>query len=201
MGLTTTRITWIVAFTIAFSLVSTLVYRGSYAALSASTDNSGNSWSVFGINLSDNDGGTALFSASGLLPGASGTRCIRVTYDGDSAPDAVRLYADVDGTDSSGSGTGELPANLDLTISYDDSGPAATDCTGFASDGTLSAVALGSLPIDYDNGIELDSSGDWQPADGESRTFRVQYQLPLLAPATVQGDSATAAFTWEAQKS
>ena len=202
MGSTITRMTWIVAFTVAFALVSTLVYRGSHAALSATTANAGNIWSAFGISLSDNDGGTALFSVSGLLPGDSGAKCLRVTYEGDDAPDGVRLYADVDGTDSSGVGTGQLPANLDLTISYDGDGPAATDCTGFVSDGTLATVALGSMPDDYTDGVELTSGGgDWQPADGESRTFRIQYALPIAAAATVQGDNATATFTWEAQKS
>ena len=70
------------------------------------------------------------------------------------------------------------------------------------SDGTLATVALGSMPDDYTDGVELTSGGgDWQPADGESRTFRIQYALPIAAAATVQGDNATATFTWEAQKS
>lgn len=202
-SVTTSRITWIVGFVLAFALISTMVYRGSYAALSATTVNEGNAWSVFGIRLTDNDSGSSMFNATNILPGAQASRCITVTYDGDGAPDGVRLYAAVEGTDSTAVGEGQLPDELDMSVTYDDTAGIPADCTGFASDGTLAnAVALDALEGDYGTGTKLATGGaDWQPADGEARTFQFTYELPLLANPAVQGDSATSTFTFEAQKS
>ena len=45
------------------------------------------------INLTDDDGDTALFAAAELGPGSSVTRCLRVTYSGPGGTGPVRLLA------------------------------------------------------------------------------------------------------------
>src|SRR3712207_7319239 len=42
-------------------------------------------------SLSDDDSGSAMFTATGLKPGSTGTKCIQVTYGGSLAA-AVKLY-------------------------------------------------------------------------------------------------------------
>ena len=203
-SVTAQRTTWVVSVVLAFALVSILVYRGSYAALSATTTNPGNTWSAFGITLTDNRNGTALFTSSDMLPGDSESKCILVTYEGSTPPDAVRLYVtDVTGTDSV-SGTGELTDELDVSIHSDADSDGATDCSTFDStDEVQAATALSTMPTGYAGGVELDpaASTDWTPDDGESRAFKVTVSLPIDAALDVQGDSASATFTWEAQKS
>src|SRR4051812_44560547 len=65
-----------------------LVWNASYAAFTATTVNPGNSWSTGSVALSDSQGGsssgatgTALWSGqTNLIPGSTGTKCIKVTY-------------------------------------------------------------------------------------------------------------------------
>ena len=128
-----------------------------------------------GISLTDKRNGTALFTSSDMLPGDSESKCILVTYEGSTPPDAVRLYvADVTGTDSV-SGTGELTGELDVSIRSDADSDGATDCSTFDStDEVQAATALSTMPTGYAGGVELDpaASTDWTPDDGESRASR-----------------------------
>ena len=73
-------------------IAAAMVWRTSAATSNGSTDNSGNSWSAGTVSLSDDDSTTAMFAASGLAPGSTGSRCIEVTYGGSLAA-VVKLYA------------------------------------------------------------------------------------------------------------
>ena len=178
---------------------SALVWQGSYAAFSAQTDNPASNWTAGTVALSDDDSNTALFTASDLTPGATGTKCIVVTSSGD-LPSAVKLYATGAAT------TKSLSSYIDLSIdegtggSFATSGP--TSCTGFtplatganAFTGTL--AAFGSTKTDYATGV-----GSFAPTGGtaQSRTYRVTYTLSASTPNSAQGGTASVAFTWEAQ--
>ena len=58
-----------------------LIFTASYSAFSATTTNGANSWSAGTVTISSNPG-TAMFTASGLKPGDTGTACVKVTHTG-----------------------------------------------------------------------------------------------------------------------
>jgi len=146
------------------------------------------------VAITDDDSGSALFTATGLTPGDTGTRCIEVTYNG-TAPSSVRLYGTV--TDTVSGDT--LDSYLDLVVTYDSvtTGTFAGGCGDFASEGTVfngTLAAFGTTHTNYGNG-----AGPWSASNGQSRVYRFQYTVNASAPNTVQGDGVSATFTWEAQ--
>ncbi len=161
-----------------------LIYHASSAAFTAATTNANNDWQAGTVALSTDLPATARFSATGLVPGDTDTRCITVRYTGDVTVD-VRLYASV---------SGGLGAYLDLTVEQG-SGGSQSSCTGFAVasvlySGTLSG--LGSSHGDYAGGLVA-----WSPTGQDTRTYRISYTVQDDNAA--QGLSATADFSWEAR--
>lgn len=165
--------------------MSGLVVHSSSAAFTATTQNTGNTWSAGSVKISDNDAGSALFTETGLVPGKTGSRCIVVTYDGTVAS-AVRLYASTGGTG--------LGAYLNLSVAR--GGGSAADCSDFTSTetaftGTLAGLA--SANATYATGV-----GSWAPATaGVSSTYR--FTWTLQDDDAAQGKDVSATFTWEAQ--
>ena len=117
----------VVAFSAAMLLLTMLVVTRSQAAFTASTSNTGNGFTAGDLSLFDDDDDTAMFNATGMVPGSSVTECITVTYDGDVTPAPVRLY---------GTGTGALAPFLDLRIEVG-TGGSSSSCAGFTPSGTL----------------------------------------------------------------
>ncbi|WFR66847.1 hypothetical protein P9139_19790 [Curtobacterium flaccumfaciens] len=68
------------------------VSTASYSAFSATSSNDADNWSMGSVALNNDAANGALFSASNLKPGSTGTNCIAVTSSG-SLASAVRLYA------------------------------------------------------------------------------------------------------------
>ncbi|MGI5164924.1 hypothetical protein ACQEU3_11275 [Spirillospora sp. CA-253888] len=167
-----------------------LIWQTSHAAFTASTENPGNNWKAGSVALSDDDSGAAMFDASGLKPGSTGTRCIKVDYNGDLAA-SVKLY----GTSVSGA----LGSYLDLQIE-EGTGGGSADCAGFAASGTAYSGTLanfGATKTGHASGV-----GTFAPtASGQSRTYRFTYLLQPTTPDSAQGTSANATFTWTAQTS
>lgn len=174
------RGTWAVALAVPVGLLASgaLVWQASYAAFTATTENTANSWSTGTVVLADNDGGTALWTSAGLLEhGSTATRCITVSYTGD-------LAATID---FSATSSGTLAPDLDVTIQTG-SGTAA-DCSDFTGatalyTGTLAALPAGLTPLP-----------DWTVAGAATRTYRIAW---TVATTAAQGETATAAFTWTA---
>jgi len=189
-------------------LVSTmLMWQSTSAVFTGTTSNPSNSWAAGTVILVDDDGGnspttgTAMFSTAvstaNLMPGNTGTHCIRVTYNGSfTSPPAVKVYA------SGLTGTG-LGTYLDLTIEEDTNGQGTYGaCGSFAgtyiyqsgtpagSTGTLSYLAANMT--DYSTGV-----GTWTPtAAGQAKTYRFRYTVQNNDLA--QGLTATLNFVWEA---
>lgn len=166
---------------------SLLVWQASTAAFSATTDNGANNWTAGTVALSDNDSGTAMFTATGLKPADSGTRCITVTYNGSLAA-AVKLHATASGT---------LGSHLTLTVEQG-SGNAPAACTGFVSESTIysgTVAGLASTASTFGTGV-----GSFAPtAAGQTKSYRFVYTVQDNQAA--QGTTASATFTWEAQNS
>jgi hypothetical protein len=193
------RTALLVATPVALVLSGALVWNSTYAAFNAQVSNGGNSWSTGTVTLSGDDGsssttsavGTALFTPTNLAPGATGTNCVVVTYGGSLAA-AVKLYV------AAGDLTGSAALAGQLTIVITEgTGGSYGSCTGFVAgttiyNGTLAALATSST--NYATGV-----GTWAPsAAAQAKTYRVTYTLSATAPNSVQGTTASAAFTWEA---
>lgn len=175
-------------------LVSMFVLRVSSAAFSASTVNTGNSWSTGSIALADDDGGgvnQAMFNATSMVPGQTVTKCIVVTYTGSVNPTRVKLY-------SSGITDDGLAPHLQITVQEGDGG-SYSNCTGFTStDTVVSGKSLTAFNTDH-NGYG-NGAGVWDPtAGGQSKTYRFSVTLASNTPASAQAASAQASFQWETQ--
>ena len=173
----------------ALLLVGLLVIGTSRAAFFDTTQNTGNSFSTGTVAISDDDSGSAMFSASGLVPGDSVTECITVQYDGTEVPADVELY--VGSGDLSGTG---LDDYLDMTVELGTGGSFGS-CAGFSGSsvytGTLDGFA--SAHTGFASG-----TGSWSPAaTSETRTYR--FSFTLQDDNAAQGLDATVTFTWEAQ--
>src|SRR5690242_18162818 len=107
----------------ALVLATALVWHTAYAAFTVSTYPFSSTFSTGTVTIGDDDGGTALFSLSGLKPGAAATRCLTVTSTG-SVPAVVRLYG------TGRSTTKSLTGSINLSILSGTGGTRAS-CNGF----------------------------------------------------------------------
>jgi hypothetical protein len=180
--------------TIPLALVASglLVSQASYSAYSTQTSNPTSNWTTGTLLLSDDDANTALFSATSLVPGSTGTKCIVVT-SGSTVPTTVKLYATAPAT------TLALSTWIDLAVTQGTGGSNA-DCTGFVADASNSSVfsgtlaGFGSTATSFANGL-----GTWAPAGAGSKTYKFDYTVNSAAPNTTAGGTASVGFTWEAQ--
>lgn len=175
-------------------LVSGLVIgQSSYAAFNATTSNPTNNWSTGSVALSDDDSNTALFTATNLKPGSTGTKCILVTSTG-TLPSAVKLYGTAPAT------TNSLNTFIDLTVEIG-SGATFGSCTGFTPTATIhngTLAAFGTAATSYATGL-----GTWAPTGSgtETRAYKFSYTVNASAPNTTQNSSASIGLTWESQPS
>ncbi|MBB3326037.1 M73 family metallopeptidase [Microlunatus antarcticus] len=171
-----------------------VVGQASYSAFSARTSIPSNSLAAGTVVLGDDDSGSALFSATGLKPGASGSRCVAVTSTG-SLASSVKLYAtDVAGTKS-------LATYLGWTVTQGTGGTYST-CSGFTALSSGSSVYSGTLAgftgsaTTYGSGLGTSSPTG---SASETRTFQFTYTVSTTIPDSAQGGTATFGLTWEAQ--
>lgn len=181
-----------------------LVWQGSTAAFTATTDNTGDAWSTGSLAL-ENSGpdGTygastgALFAETLIKPGTSGAKCITVRSTGDLAGD-LRLYRGA----LSGTNAAALAAALDITV--DATGPVATDpgvgadCSGYTGastggvfDGTLAAMATG---------YGAAASSATLAGGTEYVVYRIGWSMDgAVADNSLQGSDVATDLTWEIQ--
>ena len=185
------------AVPLAILLAGGLVWQSSYAAFTATTRSAGNSWSTGSVALTDDDRGVAAFSATNVVPGSTGTKCIVVTSTA-SVPGEVRSY--VANLSSSGATLGDR-----ITFRLEPgTGGSFNDCTGFVPSGTAEAPsplpAVAAARHDYATGGHA-----WATAGiaaGESRTYRGTWTFDTtgLTQAQIdalQGSSLSADLVWE----
>lgn len=171
---------------------------GSLAVLSARARNPSTVFSTGTVVIGDNSGGSTLFTMSPADPGTSVSGCIKVTSTG-SIGSTVRLY---------GTTTGNLGAYINLTITRGtDSAPSYASCTNFTADstnyigsgnGVIYSGTLAAFPTSYTSGIVDPTAGSprtWTQNEAHSYTITAT----LANNNAAQGQSATAAFTWEAR--
>lgn len=184
-----------------------LVWQGSYAAFSASTQNTGNAWSTGNLALTNNGGSagtfagstTGVFAQTGMKIGDTGTKCITVESGG-SLAGSLRLYRGA----LSGTNNAALAPQLQVTVEAAAIGSAANvaaNCTGFPGTGVTTvanAVALSAFPTTYAGATGVAVA---------SGTQRVAYRLTWTLATTgtnsgdnaLQSSTAQADLTWEIQ--
>ncbi|RZS79450.1 hypothetical protein EV189_3804 [Motilibacter rhizosphaerae] len=99
-----------------------LTWQASYAAFSATTNNTSNQFTAGSVTIADNDGGSsAMFSTTTsasnntIKPGDAGHACITVTYNGSLTPATkIQLY-----TTGNGGSTAAVASYLNLSIEMD----------------------------------------------------------------------------------
>ena len=102
----------------ALLVAALLIWQGSNAAFSATTDNTNDTWSTGNLVLTNNGGGTvysgstaALFTESNRKPGDTGFKCITV-HSGGSLAGNLRLYRGA----ITGTNGAALAAVIDVTV-------------------------------------------------------------------------------------
>lgn len=167
-----------------------LAWRGSVALFAPTDRNGANSWVLGQLTLTDDAPAKALFSASALVPGAVGSNCLAVSYDG-TVHTTVALYA------SAHTDPRQLLPYVALTIEQGTGGGYGS-CTGFSGDTVVYSGTLAEFVgrhVDYASGV-----GSWSPVGGASSvTYRLSYGLSAATPNDRQASVAKVTFTWEAQ--
>jgi hypothetical protein len=180
------------AVIVGFALTALAVVRASSAAFTATTVNGSDTWNVGTVALTDDDAGVAMFTATGVKPSSTGTKCILVTYNGSLAA-TVKLYTQSEST------TNAADASLNLLIEAG-TGGTTSSCAGFAVTSTLYNSTLSSLASSTTNFAT--GLGTWAPSgSGQTTAYRFTWTFSSSAPNTTQGGSAAVQFTWEAQNS
>ncbi len=190
-----------------------LVWQGSYAAFSATTNNTADAWSTGNLVLTNN-GGLAAYSGStaaifagttvgqpenNIKIGATGTKCISVQSGGSFAGNLALYRGLVTGT-----GSVALAPQIGVTIDVAPIGAAAnvaSNCTGFPALGVTNLgtnVALSAYPSTYAAATPLAVAAGTQ---------RVAYRITWTLNSTgtnagdnlLQGATAQADLNWEIQ--
>jgi hypothetical protein len=170
----------------ALLMLTVLIVSRSQAAFTDTTDNTTNSFATGSVVITDDDTANAMFTASGMTPGTPAVNCITLTYSGTLVPADIRMYGTAGGT---------LATYLNTTVEVG-SGGSFGNCTGFTPASTIYSGTLanfGATHIDWASGIATFTA----PTNPTSRTVRITVDVQNNPSA--QGQSASAAFTWEAQ--
>lgn len=181
-----------------------LVWHASYAAFSSTTSNGANSFKAGSVQLQDDDSASALFSVTGLTPGATSSSCITATYSGDLANAGVKVYVGTGGLTKGGPGPTYLSDYLTMKVEEGtDTNPTTFgDCTGFVADGSGQPILNNTLTnIASTNTNYATGAGTWVPSTGDKKVYRFTYTLDAAAPDTIQGLTDSVTFTWEVQNS
>lgn len=183
----------------ALLVAALLIWQGSNAAFSASTDNTGDTWATGSLALTNNGGGstfsgstTALFNESNIKPGSTGVKCITV-HSGGTLAGTLKLYRGA----ISGTNGAALAGFLDLTVdavAVSASTNVQANCTGYTG-GTSGAVfngTLSSMPGTY-----AAASATAVAAGPQRVVYRIGWTVNAAADNSVQSSSAIANLIWE----
>jgi hypothetical protein len=176
-----------------------MILQGSYAAFSADTRNSGNSWATGVVTLTDDDAGSARFNVTDLVPGQTETKCIKVTA-ASSVPGTVKLY-----TMNAVTSQAALESHVKLSVTSGADGTFAS-CTGYVSSATLiNNQSLAAVTAAYTS--YASAAGSWVTtgnAAGESKTYQLTWTFDTTGMTqteldALQGIHTGLDFEWELQ--
>lgn len=167
------------------------VWSGTNAAFTSTTSNGANNWTAGAVTIGDDDSGTALFSATGLVPNSTGNKCIKVTYTGNVTA-AVKLYVSAS--------SGALAPYVNLTV---EEGSGAGNTGSFSSCGSFSGTTIysGTLSTFASTKTAFASGvGSFAPTtSGDFKVYKFTYTLDSATPNNMQSGTCSATFQWESQ--
>lgn len=193
------RLVTVAAGPVAVLLAGGMIWQGSYAAFSADTRNSGNSWSSGTVALTDDDAGSSRFSVTDLVPGQTDTKCIKVTATS-TLPGTVKLYLLNPVTSTAG-----LESHIKLTVTSGTGGTFAS-CTGYTSTASLiTAETLAAATSAYNS--YATGAGAWATTGNptvESKTYQLTWTFDTTGMTQeqldgLQGSHSGVDFEWEMQ--
>jgi len=206
-----------VAFLLGILTCATIVWQSSHATFTANTSNDTNIFGAGSVTIADNDGGTAMFSASALNLGPTDTAtvCMGVRYTGTLTPTAIKLYTS-GGLESNNSGaygawandtTSEMDnyLNMQIQVASNDlvADPVST-CglgTGFADVAAAAPGTLMSTMINTNTSYATGFASGWGTIVKDKwRVWKFIYTMSASAPNSAQLDGLKVNFVWEAQK-
>lgn len=178
-----------------------LVWQGSTAAFTSTTNTAANNWTAGTVNLTNNsnaDGsfsqtGAAAFTVANMKPGAGGSRCITVRSSSSVAADARFFLSGV---------AGALAPGLNLTVqtaAVTGAIPAADCSTNMP--GSLTTVYTGALSSAPTSWAGAGAANQWAIAGTptENQLYKITWSFPSTSSDnTFQGATASAVFNWEA---
>ena len=179
----------LLATMLAMGLATAMVMFGSYAAWTDQTTNPGNTVTAGALSIDNDKDGVAVFTATGVVPGDSGSDTVTIENDG-TVPAQVFLT-------QSGLSASAIEADLRLAIYdaerdycyYQNGGPAAGPCGALAPwNGT---ATINDLQI-------MNASGGTHWAVNDSHTFTVYWEFDSAAGNATQGQTGTFDLTWDA---
>jgi hypothetical protein len=138
---------------------------------------------------------TAALTATGVIPGSSGSSCIKVNYQGPLSA-TVKMYVATGGLTGTGLGTY-------LTFQVNEGTGANAACTDFVksaslynatgmTDTTKTVATFAAATTNYATGVS-----SWAATAGTTRTY--QFTWRVIANNAAQGKDMTVTFTWEGQ--
>jgi hypothetical protein len=190
--------------------VGLLVWQGSTAAFSATTDNGSENWATGSLTLT-NDGGvgtaasyaastTALFNDTNLkIPTAASTKCLSVKAGGTTGGTLNFYRGAISGANSAGLAP---QINVVIKASAVTTTQPPAGCAGFVSTTNVTpvaGVALSALPTTYATGLGAIAV----PVGTQYVTYQITYNITSTGTNAgdnlLQSSAATAQFLWELQ--
>lgn len=170
----------------AMLMLTVLIVTHSEAAFSDTTVNTANSFATGSVVITDDDTGTALFTASAVTPGVPVIECITLTYSGTLVPADIRMY---------GTSAGALAPFLDATVDIG-TGGGYGNCAGFTFGSNIYTGTLTNFSTTHTNwasGLATFTA----PVNPTNQTLRFTVDVQNVPAA--QSQTASADFTFEAQ--
>jgi hypothetical protein len=180
---------------VAVLLAGAMVWQGSNAAFSADTRNIGNSWETGAVDISDDDGGAAMFQVQNVVPGQTANKCIAVTAT-PSVPSTIKFYVGDLATDG-------LEPYVKVTVAQG-TGGGFSSCTGFVADQTEAAQSLASIAADHSNWATAILPWTTPGGSADVKTYKITWVFDtssLTQPQidALQGKASSINFEWELQ--
>lgn len=175
-----------------------MVWQSSNAAFTGQTRNSGNNWSTGAVALTDDDAGAARFQVENMVPGDTGSKCIKVTAN-TNVPGTVKGYA-INPIRATHGLENRIIVKMEAGT-----GGGFGSCDGFQSEETvIPNITLGAMfAVDnYASGI-----GGWTVSPGtSSRTYKLTWTFDTTGMTQtqvdqLQGDKTGVDMQWELQSS
>ena len=173
---------------LALALATALVWQASYASFGDSAPAFSASVGTGTLTLVDDDSAVRMFTATGLKPGSTGSKCITVSSSG--SPATVKLYG------TGRNSTKELASYLDITVHLG-SGGSTRSCSGFTAASTAFSGTLANFPT----GGWASGVGGWTTtgAAATNRVYQIVYTLRAGAPYSTQNGTASLCYVWESR--